>query len=323
MSSKPSNATLQAAAEWFAVLRAGQATPQQRLHWQAWLDASAEHQTAWRYVEDLGQTFSVLREAPDPALVADKLLEANQRLRHRRQVLAGIAGAVGAGLLGVLGWPRASRLVLAWNADYRTATGEQRQVVLTDGTHLWLNTATALNVNFTASLRRISLVAGEVFVETGKDPGRSFVIDTEQGRMRALGTRFNVRQSGDETLLAVYEGSVEVIPRDGAAPAIVQTGEQVRFTRNRITTQAAADPARQAWTGGQLLAHDIPLSAVVQELRRYRNGHIGVDDAVADLKVYGSFPLGDTDRALAMLTTVLPIQVHQTLPWWINIEARP
>ncbi|WP_321942163.1 FecR family protein [Paraburkholderia tropica] len=323
MSSQPSNATLQAAAEWFSILRADQATPQERQRWQAWLEASEEHHTAWRYVQDLGQTFSVLREAPDPAVATDKLLQANQRLHHRRQVLACIAGAVGAGVLGMLTWPRTSRLVLAWSADYHTATGEQRQIVLTDGTHIWMNTSTALNVDFTASLRRIALAAGEVFVETGKDPARPFVVDTNQGRMRALGTRFNVRQQGDETLLAVYEGRVEVTPRDDGVPLVVQANQQVRFTRDRITQPTAADPAREAWIAGLLIAHDVPLREVVRELSRYRHGHIGVDEAIANLRVYGSFPLGDTDRALVMLTTVLPVQVRQSLPWWMNIEARP
>lgn len=322
MSLQPSNATLQAAAEWYAVLRGGQATPQEQFRWQAWLDASAEHRTAWRYVEDINQTVLTLREIPDPGQAADNLLQANRRLRQRRHALVCIAGVLGVGALGILTWPPSARRVFAWGADYRTATGQQQRIVLAEGTQIWLNTGTALNVDFTATLRRVTLFAGEVFIETARDPTRPFVVDTDQGRMRALGTRFNVRLLADETQLAVYEGAVKVQPENAMDGAIVNTDEQVSFSRHGLSRVTAADPARQAWTHGMLLAHDISLGKVVQELRRYRHGHIGVDDDIENLKVYGSFPLDDTDRALRMLTTVLPVQIHQTLPWWINLEAR-
>lgn len=321
--SQPSSAVLEAAADWFAVLRADQATPRDRQRWRAWLEASAEHQAAWRHVERLGQTFAGLQQAPDPVQAADSLLQAHQRLRQRRGALACIVGAAGAGALGLLAWPQASRWAVAWGAQYQTATGERRQIALADGTQIWLNTATALNVDFTPSRRRIVLLAGEIFIDTAKDPARGFVVDTEQGRLRALGTRFNVRQAVGETQLAVYEGSVEATLHDGRHSVIVPAGRQLDLAGDHIGAPQPADMARQAWTRGLLLAHDIALRDVVQELRRHRRGHIGVDDAVAELKVYGSFPLGDTDRALAMLATVLPVRIHQPLPWWTRVEARP
>lgn len=322
MSSQPSNATLQAAAEWYAVLRAGQASSQEQSRWRTWLDASAENRAAWRYVEDVSQTMSVLRDTPDPERTAEALTKVSQRLRHRRNVLASLVSVLGLGTLGALSWPRTVRLALAWGADYRTAMGQQQRMVLAEGTRMWLNTDTALNVDLSATLRRVTLIAGEVFIETAADPARPFVVDTDQGRLRALGTRFNVRMERDETQLAVFDGAVEIAPAESGMHVIVSANQQVRFSRDRIAPVEAANPARQTWTQGMLLAHDMSLRAVIAELQRYRHGHIGVDDDVAHLRVFGSFPVADTDRALTMLATVLPVDIHRTLPWWINVEAR-
>lgn len=79
--------------------------------------------------------------------------------------------------------------------------------------------------------------------------------------------------------------------------------------------------ARQAWRQGLLVAEDMTLEDLIAELNRYQYGYINISDDVAQLKVYGSFPLSDTNRALAMLTTVLPIQVRQVFPGWIKVES--
>ena len=145
-------------------------------------------------------------------------------------------------------------------------------------------------------------------------------MDTPQGRLRALGTRFTVRLDGEQTFLAVYEGAVEAHIRKGAS-AVLQAGQQTRFTPDAVADIQPADAARAAWSRGVLVAQDIPLRQVVAELRRYRHGHLGIAPAVADLRVFGNFPLGDTDDTLDMLAAALPVRISRTLPWWVSIEA--
>lgn len=324
---EPSHAVLQQAAEWYARLRDGRAGARVRTDWQRWLHAAEEHQRAWQYVEDISRGFEPLRDVPDPRQTADALRAADERLRSRRRTFAGLAGLAalaGSGLLGALVW-RENLLpgrLMAWAADHRTGIGEQREIALADGTRIWLNTASAIDVDFDASERRIRLVTGESFIATARDASRPFLVDTVQGRLRALGTRFNVRLEDGETRLAVFEGAVEIRTSASGATRIVPAGQQARFTEDRISFFAAADIAREAWTRGTLAADDIPLREVVRELRRYRRGHLGIADEVADLRVYGNFPIQDTDRVLAMLATALPIRIEQPMPWWTSVEAR-
>lgn len=323
MTQEPSHAVLEQAAEWYARLRDGRASGRERSDWQAWLQADEAHQLAWAYVEDVGQSFAPLQGRPDARQAADSLRRVNHRLLARRRSLAGLAALAGAGLLGGLAW-REGWLpggIMALAADYRSGTGEQREFGMEDGTRLWLNTDSAVNIHYDAQERRVELLAGEIFIATAPDARRPFLVETRQGSVRALGTRFNVYQEDGRTQVSVYQGAVEVRPARSQVVAVVAAGRQASFTDEAIAPMGEAYPARSAWTQGTLVADSIPLREFARELGRYRKGHLGVDDSVADLLVYGHFPIQDTDHALRMLAGALPVRVVQPWPWWTRIEA--
>lgn len=326
----PSHEAMEQAAAWFSLLQSGTATDTDRARWQDWLARTEDNRAAWAFIDRVSQCFQPLQTDTSPRLAADALQVANRRLARRRIVL-GVAVMAGAG--GMLSWavwqrPGTIDTLMAWGADYRTATGERREVRLADGTQVWLGSASAFNQEYDARLRRLRLYTGEILIQTTADNqhdagGRPFVVDTAHGRMRALGTRFNVRlDDAGRTQLAVYEGAVQVTPAAGIPGTTVTAGQQARFTAERLETPAPADPAREAWSRGILLAQDIPLGEVIAELSRYRHGHIAVAPDVAQLPVLGSYPLNDVDGALAMLQQALPIQIRRPLPWWTSIEAR-
>lgn len=317
---------LQEAAQWYAVLRDEEATVQDRAAWRAWLDQGPLHAQAWQHIEAVSRRFEPLHAAgASPQAAASALVRARGARVSRRRVLDGMGMLAG---MGVLGWgvwrhtPLPGMALAQW-ADHRTVTGEVRRLALADGTAVWLNTASALDVDYSATLRRVRLVRGEVLIQTAGDgvAGRPFVADSAHGRMRALGTRFSVREQPDATTLAVTEGAVEVRTTGGAL-RVVSAGEQVRFDGERILESSPADPAREAWARGVLLADDMALQDLAAELGRYRNGYLAVAPEVARLRVMGTYPLQDTDPALAMLADTLPVQVRQVLPWWVVIEAR-
>ena len=319
-----SHQALQQAAEWFALLRSGEATAADRAQWQAWLDDAQEHRKAWQQVERISGRFEPAQNSPSRDAAARGFCTANTRMARRRQVLVGLGGLAGSALFGWIGWRHTPLpgLLMARYADYRSETGEVRSIELPDGSSIWLGTASAFDLDYRKDLRRIRLIAGEILVQTAADPDRPFVVDTPQGRLRALGTRFTVRLDDDETLVAVYSGAVEARTADTAATRIIQTGQQTRFTSATLAAGEIADPAREAWTRGILVTENTPLIDVVRELRRYRGGYLGVAPEIAHLSVIGSYPATDPDRALAMLEAVLPIRVKRPLSWWVSIEPR-
>lgn len=317
---------LQEAANWFALLASDSVTSQDQEGWRRWLADSTQHRHAWARVEAISGQFSPLStDATRVPSMAALQSAGRRRQATRRRALAGLA-ALGLGsLLGWAAWRdgRGAAWLAAMNADYRSPFSGTRAVTLPDGTRIWLNADTAFNTHYTDGQREIVCLSGEILVETAADPARPFTVRTADGLLRALGTRFTVKLEPGQTFLAVYEGAVEVRPADGATPPqVVASGQQLRFTRSAIGAAQAAEPARQAWASGVLLAEDTALGELVRTLSQYRSGYLGCDPRVAALRVTGAFPIHDTDRALEMLAAALPVRVRTTLPWWTTVDPR-
>ena len=94
-------------------------------------------------------------------------------------------------------------------------TGKEFQVVLDDGSKLWVNSNTRVRypVAFARDKRHIS-VEGEVYLEVVKD-GRPFIVQTEAGSVRVLGTSFGVRAYDEEVLTTLVSGRVRFTNKEG------------------------------------------------------------------------------------------------------------
>ncbi|XAH22917.1 FecR domain-containing protein [Xylophilus sp. GW821-FHT01B05] len=327
---------LREAAEWFAVLGMAPGSTAEQDGWRHWLAAAPAHRSAWARVEAVQAGFAPPRQLPaaQRAAAGAALDAATAQLRRRRLALRTLLVAGGG---GVIAWAAVRHTpggnwLAALGADHRTATGDTRRLELPGGGVLWLASATAIDLGddpATPGGQRLRLRQGEVLVETGHGAGaRPLVVETPHGRLHPLGTRFAVRlQDGAaQTLLAVFDGRValRLARAAGGGDIVVDAGLQRAFSADAAGPAAPADPARAAWTRGVLLADDMPLDAFVAELARYRRGRLACAPDAAQLRVAGGFPLYDTDRALAMLVNVLPVQVRHTLPWWTTVElSRP
>ncbi len=207
MSATPDTAVLEEAAGWLVRFQSETLSAADRAAFERWRGRSAAHAAAWARVEDMLRSFG---QVP-PDLGARTLRQLERP--GRRQALRSGAGLL---LLGPAAWLAWRELPWhEWSADARTATGEQRRMELADGTRLLLNTATAVDIQYTAEQRVIWLRAGEILLTTGKDPApvhRPFIVRTAQGSVQALGTRFMVRDERDGIRVAVFEGAVAIRP---------------------------------------------------------------------------------------------------------------
>lgn len=325
------------AAEWLVELQTDDLDDdarrqlQQRLqHWRA---AAPEHERAWQCVQALGERLQPLSGTPASQALAQAARATHGGRRRAVKHLAALLFVGGAS--GAAAWRLGSDTSRDWlaglSADVRTGTAERRGLSLPDGTQLQLNADSAIDIAYGDGARAIRLRSGDLHVATahqGPLAALPFVVDTRHGRIRALGTRFTVRQRGTgHTEVAVFEGATAITLHSASAVALtVQAGMQSRFDATGATPARPADPLQSAWTRGVLVAQDMPLADFVAELARYRPGHLGCDPALAHLRVSGTYPLdgpADTDHALAMLPATLPVRLRHLTRYWVMVEPRP
>ena len=304
------------AAEWFLLLQSGQASARERLHWQRWCAAHPAHEAAWERAQRVGQKFAQL----PPGLALAALQRSG---RPRRAAVRALAVLLLAAPAGWMAWRQAGREGL-W-ADYRTATGERREVLLADGSRIQLDTASAVDVSFSGELRLVRLLHGAIHVQTAADPQpqlRPFVVATAQGRLRALGTRFIVREDGGTTHVAVFEGAVEMRPSGAPGQArVLQAGQQASMRADAAGAAEAAAPHADGWTRGVLQVRNMRLRDFAAELARYRPGIVHCDPAVAELRISGAFQLRDTTPVLDSLPQALPVAVRYRTRYWVSLVA--
>lgn len=305
---------LERAAHWFSVLGSEHACSEDHSAWTAWLHAAPDNRWAWEQVQSLQQRLHAL-----PGPVSQRALSLAEHSVHssRRTMLKGVALALGVGVLGAGGYRQAHRD--GWLADYHTGTGEQLKVVLADGSQLQLNTASAVDVRYSAGERQLLLRRGEILVSTAVDSARRpFFVDTAQGRVQALGTRFSLRSLGDSCEVAVYEHQVRITARQ-AEPVLLDAGSACRFDATHSSAPEPLRAGQAAWADGILLANDQRLDTFLAELARYRSGWLRCDPAVAGLRISGAFPINDTDQALRAVTSALPVRVQSTTRYWVSV----
>lgn len=309
---------LQQAADWYARLAGQPDDPALQQAWRQWLAASEEHRQSWSFIERVGERFVPLHQ--DAERAGHTLNRLRQRDVSRRAALRGLLGVSGVGLLGLLGWQGGIRRSWQeWQADYRTRVGQIEERLLADGTRVWLNSDSALDIRFDERQRNLYLYRGEVLISTAQD-SRPLYLHTDQGRLQPLGTRFSVLSENDRTQLSVFAGEVMARCADSGQQQRVPAGGSIAFDRQRFDRLNDALPMRESWREGVLLARDTDLGSIVAELARHRSGYLGVAPEVASLRIMGAYPLHDTDQALDMLARTLPVRIVRRLPWWVSVE---
>ena len=246
-----------------------------------------------------------LREAASAAAERESFMLTERTISHRRwPILAAVCAVLF--LIITISFD----LVTRWQADYRTAAGEQRTVELPDRSIATLNTQSAIALSFDGTVRRIRLLKGEAFFEVKKDLDRPFIVESGEAAIRATGTSFIVRTESERDQVTVIEGTVEVgTKRESSSTATVSSGSQIRMERGRLGNSYAVNmPAASAWLRGRLVVNGTPFEQVLEELQRYHPGRIVLwNQHVKKIEVTGTYNLNDPVGALALLVKTIPV----------------
>ncbi len=162
------------------------------------------------------RTQSAVRELPASIGVSPVLRAQGLRRRAVLKTFVGVASGLAAGGAAwyALPWPR-------WNAAYRTAVGGQADVRLADGSVIFMNTDSAIDVSATDGLMQVRLFVGEILVTMRPDgPVPPLSVCTDDGDVRGSAARFTVRKRRNDTQVAVYGGAALLQPLQGTSAGL-------------------------------------------------------------------------------------------------------
>jgi transmembrane sensor len=296
---------------WIRRMVSGKATEADAAMLRRWCGQSPAHATAF---SEASQFWDAFGAAGQSLLDDQKAATTARRFTHRPMVIgrrALIGGALAASTAGLLVarpplglWPSLSELA----ADYRTGIGERRQVVVSDGVAIQMNTRTSISIHVDGDRSAIELIAGEASFTTSGRQFKPVSVIAAGGKASADSARFDMRRLASGACVTCLADEVRVEHRD----RIVTLGPRQRVTYDGggLGKIVSIDPAVvAAWQNGLLIFNMTPLADVIEELNRYRAGRIILlNQTVAQSPVNGRFRIDQPDEALTQIKRAFGVQ---------------
>ena len=166
-----------------------------------------------------------------------------------------------------------------------TARGNQYQLILSDGSKVWLNAASSLRfpTTFKGKERRVE-VTGEAYFEIAKNPAMPFKVQAGSGEIDVLGTHFNVNAYTDEPSVktTLLEGAVAV--KKETALQLLAPGQQAEFSpKGRITLSENVDVTREtAWKDGFFWFNNTDIHTLMRQVSRWYDVEVEFNGTITD-----------------------------------------
>ena len=193
-------------------------------------------------------------------------------------------------------------------------SGKRTRIELSDGTRLVVNSQSKVVYprRFKGDIRKI-YTQGEVFLEVAHDKKYPFIVESEDFKLRVLGTKFNISNYRESaTNIVLVEGSVEVTDKN-EKKAQLAPHDLLNIADGSIVCQKQVDVAEYiSWIDGIMLLNGNTLSQIIQKLSIYYGVSIQCDPLVGSEKVYGKLDLkDDVDKVIECIQQTLPFTIEK------------
>lgn len=361
------------AAEWFARLETERPSEAVRADFARWLTRSPVHIEEFLRVSALHHALSrelkanpeqfadLLATSYDPDSNVVRMTDVGgasisrepRTARRARLLWAAAAVLLGAAVIATMA-SLAGLLPTGGRGErFTTIVGEQRHVMLPDGSSVELNTDTEIWVRMN-DIRRVELVRGEALFSVAKDAERPFRVLDGTTAVEAVGTRFNVYRQPQHTVVTVVEGRVLVSLLEKPAPSppvvgaadraqpdrtaplsadlsdlmtergvVLDAGHKVTVrTDGKVGELAPADVERAtSWTRGRMVFDSDTLNTVVAEFNRYYGERLVIaDPALGNRRITGVFRIDAPESFVALLSNLADISVERRGDGTLNIR---
>ena len=210
-------------------------------------------------------------------------------------------------------------------AHYATARGEQTSFVLEDGSTVWLNWDSEVEVWFIEAERHVDLMRGAAVFSVAEDADRPFIVHAGDAVARVLGTEFTVhKHDAERVVFEVKEGLVAVNAVDGRETVQLAQAETVTFQTGGLgEVRKTSVSSIGAWRDGLLIFEESPLKEVLGELGHYTTRRLQITDLEEpDRPVTATFFIDDADGALESLKAVFDLETELDRDGVLRIRSR-
>lgn len=199
---------------------------------------------------------------------------------------------------------------------FQAPPGAKTQVVLPDGSLVWLNSGSSLScpTQFDSGSREVEL-KGEAYFEVVKNEQAPMLVSTGNLKVKVYGTKFNVNAFADDGLVktTLVEGKVTLIPGNSKKEYALDQGYTAFYDIKDQKIQAAKVEKMDAFTGwkdGKLLLHNERFADIVNRLERWYNVDIQLSDpSLGDYTLYATFIDENIEQVLDIFSNSIPISV--------------
>lgn len=160
-----------------------------------------------------------------------------------------------------------------------TPRGGQYQVLLPDGTQVWLNASSSIKfpTAFAANQRNVKLT-GEAYFEVAKNKEKPFVVNVDEMSIEVLGTHFDVMAYKDEQSIntTLLEGSVKVVKNKESR--VLVPGQQAMVKDDIQVVSAAGDVI--AWKNGLTSFKDADIRTIMRQVARWYDVEVNYEGEI-------------------------------------------
>jgi transmembrane sensor len=286
---------------------------------ERWLAQSPSHveaygqaEAAWRLIGDSAATaeLAALRRAALERFRDRRGRGVDRPRFDRRAVAAAVVGLTAAPLAAI--WWLRSRA--PHEEILQTSLGEQRTVVLSDGTRLLLDAMTLARVNYTPAFRTIDLVSGRAYLEVAKDAERPLRVRAGPRTVTAIGTAFSVERDAATTSVLLAEGRVSISNHESrTAIAYLEPRQELALVDGgAVTRRDGVDVERAlAWRAGKLVFDNVYLQDAAARMNRYSTVQIVcVDSRTQRLRISGIFRAGESSAFVEAVQSYFPVEAR-------------
>lgn len=172
-----------------------------------------------------------------------------------------------------------------------TPRGGQYQFILSDGTKIWLNSASSIKypVEFMGKERKVEL-EGEAYFEVAHNSKMPFKVVSRGQTVEVLGTHFNINAYSDENMAktSLLEGSVKISSANGTT--LIKPGEQAQLLNGNLNIVNADMDQVLAWKNGFFSFKDSSLEDVMRQLGRWYDVDVKYEGTIPARTFSGEIP---------------------------------